>query len=89
MKNTEGSGVAKGASSPRRDIIICTLLRWSHHVIAHVWTLVVVKVDNVPDYPVGVIQVLRPFHPVLPFLFYYTIHTFGNGIVCRLVVLCH
>ena len=44
MKNTEGSGVAKGASSPRRDIITFTLLHRREHAIAHVRTLVVVEV---------------------------------------------
>ena len=89
MKNTEGSGVAKGARSPRRDIIIFTLLHRSNHVVAHVRTLVVVEVDNIPYDVVGILQVLWSFHPIQPFLLYNAIDTFGYSIVCRLVVLRH
>ena len=89
MKNTEGSGVAKGASSPRRDIITFTLLHRREHAIAHVRTLVVVEVDNAAYDVVGILQILRPFHAIQPFLLYNAVDTFGYSIVCRLVVLRH
>lgn len=57
------------------------LLSWSHHIVAHMWTLVVVKIHYIVYYSAGVLYVLGSVHPIQPFLFYDTIDTFCYGIV--------
>ena len=72
-----------------RPRVALPFLTWCHHLITHVGTFVVVKVNDITDNSSCILKVFRPFHAVQPFLLYYTIDTFGNGIVGWLVVLCH
>ena len=50
--------------------IALPLLFWSHHSIAHVWTFIIIKINNVVNDLSCILQVLWPFHPIQPFLLY-------------------
>lgn len=61
----------------------------SQHAVAHVWTLVVVKVHDVGNDLSGLLHTFRSLHPVKPLLFDDSVHPLRNGIVGRLAILSH
>ena len=64
-------------------------LSWRKHAVAHVESLIVVEVYDTGNDASCIIEVLGSFHVVEPLLLYYSIHSFGDCILCRVVVFSH
>ena len=64
-------------------------LSWRKHAIAHVGSLIVVEIYDTVNDASCIIEILRSFHVVEPLLLYYSVHSFGDCIICRVVIFCH
>ena len=64
-------------------------LSWRKHAIAHVGSLIVVEIYDTVNDASCIIEILRSFHVVEPLLLYYSVHSFGDCILCRVVVFSH
>ena len=52
-------------------------------------SLIVVEVYDTSNDASCIIEVLRSFHVVEPLLLYYSVHSFGDCIICRVLILSH
>ena len=64
-------------------------LSWRKHAIAHVGFLIVVEIYDTVNDASCIIEVLGSFHVVEPLLLYYSVYSFGDCILCRVVVFSH
>ncbi len=81
-----GNNVTAGQKPLCHIAVPFSHLSWRKHAIAHVESLIVVEVYDTGNNASCIIEVLGSFHVVEPLLLYYSVHSFGDCIICRVVV---